>query len=195
MKKLLFVFLMFSFSSSYAQLQLEKGAKLAGAQLNLLVNDMYYTMFEFGSSGYEKYFGISIAPTYGVAVARNWIVGGQATLGIEGSKFNGGGIGYTANYLDTDFGLAPFTRLYLDITRNGKLKIFGAGALEFNIASQRVSYPGSVSTASSHYSKATINPSAGAGIAYFGRRISFDASMSTQALRIGVYKIIHSGKK
>lgn len=193
MKKLLLVFLLFSFSTSYAQLQLEKGAKLAGAQLNLLVNDMYYTMFEFGNRGYEKYFGISIAPTYGVAIKRNWIVGAQATLGIEGSTFNGWGSGYTTNYLYTDFGLAPFTRLYLDITRNGKLKIFGAGALEFNIASRRTSYSGG--GPASRLSKTTINPSAGGGIAYFGRRISFDASMSTQALRIGFYKVIRPRKK
>lgn len=194
MKKILLAFLMFSFSTSYAQLQLEKGAKLAGVQLNLLVNDMYYTMFEFGSSGYDKYFGISIAPIYGVAIQRNWILGAQATLGIEDSKFKGGGIAYGANYLYTDFGLAPFTRLYLDITRNGKLKVFGAGALEFNIATQRISYPGSAASTSRN-SKTTINPSAGGGIAYFGRRISFDASMSTQALRIGFYKIIRPRKK
>ncbi|MES2374389.1 MAG: hypothetical protein V4557_17565 [Bacteroidota bacterium] len=194
MKKLLLVFLMFSFSNSYAQLQLEKGAKLAGAQLNLLVNDMYYTMFEFGSKGYEKYFGISIAPMYGVAIKRNWILGAQATLGIEGSTFNGWGMGYTINYLYTDFGLAPFTRLYLDITRNGKLKIFGTGALEFNIASRKISFPDSP-TSTTHYSKTTINPSVGGGIAYFGRRISFDASMSTQALRIGFYKVISPRKK
>lgn len=194
MKKYLLIILTFSFSTSYAQLQLEKGAKLAGVQLNLLVNDMYYTMFEFGSSGYEKYFGISIAPIYGVAIQRNWILGAQATLGIEGSKFDAGGSSNTTKNLFTDFGLAPFTRFYLDMTRNGKLKVFGTGALEFNIASQRINYSGSVAPIS-HYSKTTLTPSAGGGIAYFGRRISLDLSMSTQALRVGFYKVLYRAKK
>jgi hypothetical protein len=192
MKKILLILLTCSLSTSYAQLQLEKGAKLAGVQLNLMVNDMYYTRLEFGSSGHDKYFGIGIVPTYAVALRRNWVVGAQATLGIETSKFDGGGTAYTANYLFTDFGLAPFTRLYLDLSGNGRLKVFGAGALEFNVASQRVTYPG---FSPSRFSKTSINPSVGGGIAYFGRSISIDLSMSTQALRIGFYRVIRSRKK
>jgi hypothetical protein len=80
MKKLLLIFLTFSLSTSYAQL-LRKRSKLAGAQLNLVVNDMYYTRFEFGSSGYDKHFGISIVPTYGCPT----------------TKLAGGGTGYTGN--------------------------------------------------------------------------------------------------
>jgi hypothetical protein len=190
MKKLLPIFLLFSLSTSYAQL--DKGAGLAGAQLNLVVNDMYYTALGFGSSGYEKHFAISIAPTYGYALQRNWLLGLQATLGFESSTFNGGGAAYTSNTLNTDFGLAPFTRLYLDVIKNGKLKVFGVGALEFNIASRRISYEvGSPA----RFSKTSINPSVGAGIAWFGRRTSFDISMSTQALRVGLYKVIQSRKK
>jgi hypothetical protein len=193
MKKLLLIFLMFSLSKSYAQL--DKGAKIAGGQLNLLVNDMYYTMLEFGSSGYEKYFGISLVPTYGYAIQRNWIVGAQATIGIERVKVNMGGGSYTYNQTYTDFGLAPFTRLYLDLTTDKKLKIFGVGALELNIASQVTSYPGGISSSSTRYSKTTVNPSLGGGVAYFGRRTSFDISMSTQALRVGFYKVIQARKK
>jgi hypothetical protein len=192
-KVLLLIVLILSLPTANAQL--EKGSKLAGAQLNLLVNDMYYTMFEFGSSGFDKYFGVSIVPTYGIAVQRNWIVGAQATLGIKTSKFDGGGAAYTANYLFTDFGLAPFTRLYLDITRKGKLKVFGAGALELNVASERISYSGSVTTSRTYRSKTTLTPSAGGGIAYFGKKISLDLSMSTTALRFGFYKVIPYHKK
>lgn len=191
MKKITLLLFTFSLSASYAQL--EKGTQLAGAQLNLMVNDMYYTKLEFGSSGYESYFGISIAPTYGYSVQRNWVLGVQATLGFESSRFTGGGVTYAARTLYTDFGLAPFTRLYLDITGKGKLKVFGAGALECNIASERTSYQdGSVV---SRFSKTTVHPSLGGGIAYFGRRTSFDLSMSTEALRVGFYKIIRSPKK
>lgn len=192
MKKLLPVFLMFLFSTSYAQL--EKKSRLAGAQLNLLVNDMYYTAFGFGSSGYEKHFSISIVPTYGLAIQRNWLVGIQATLGFETSKFDGGGSAYTSRTLSTDFGLAYFTRLYLDITKKGNLKVFGVGALEANIASRRTSYPSGAGS-SSRVSKTSINPSIGGGVAYFGQRTSFDLSMSTQALRFGFYKVIHPRKK
>lgn len=191
MKKIALI--VFTFSLSTSQAQLEKGTKMAGAQLNLLVNDMYYTMLEFGSSGYDRYFGISIAPTYGYAVQRNWVLGMQATIGFESSKFDGGGIAYSSKTVYTDFGLAPFTRLYLDITRKGKLKVFGAGALEYNIASKRISY--SNGSVASSFSKTTFHPSLGGGIAYFGRRTSFDLSMSTEALRIGFYKIIRSHKK
>ncbi|MEO8172433.1 MAG: hypothetical protein ABI581_05100 [Sediminibacterium sp.] len=193
MKKLFLILFVFSLTASNAQL--EKGSKLAGVQLNLIVNDMYYTKLGFGSSGYEKYFGVSIAPVYGVAVQRNWIVGGQATLGIESWKFNAGGSSYTSDNLSTDLGLAPFTRLYLDITKAGRLKIFGTAAVEFNIASRRTSYPSSVSSGSSSSSKTTLTPSAGGGIAYFARKISIDVSMSNTALRLGVYKVIPYRKK
>ncbi len=191
MKKLFPVLLMFVFSTSYAQL--EKGSKLAGVQLNLLVNDMYYTSLGFGNSGYEKYFGISLVPTYGYALHRNWLIGVQATVGFETSKFDAGGIPYTSRTLSTDFGLAPFTRFYLDLTRKGKLKVFGTGALECNIASQRISYSSGGSPG--RFSKTSLHPSLGGGIAYFGRRNSFDLSMSTQALRIGLYKVIGPHKK
>lgn len=194
MKKnlLLIIVSMFLLSTSYGQL--DKGSKIAGAQLNLVVNDMYYTALGFGSSGYQKHFGISLVPTYGYAIQRNWLLGVQATLGFNSEKFEGGSAYTSRTTLYTDFGLAPFTRLYLNITKNGKLKVFGVAALEFNIASQRVSYPDNV-IAQITYSKTSFNPSIGGGIAYFGRRTSFDLSMGTQAVRFGFYKVIRPGKK
>jgi len=192
MKKLILIFLTFTLSTSFAQL--DKGTKLAGGQLNLVVNDMYYTAFRFGNSGYEKYFGISIVPTYGYAIQRNWILGMQATFGIENLKFNGGGGAYTFNQQFTDIGLAPFTRLYLGITNNQKLKVFGVAALEFNIAMQKISYPDGFAP-TSHSSNTTLTPSVGAGIAYFGRKTSFDLSMTTTAVRVGFYKFLPYRKK
>ena len=113
MKKLLFILFLFVITTSNAQL--EKGSKLVGLQTNLMINDMYGTRLalSFGSSRHDL--GLNIVPTFGYALQRNWLVGAQATLGIESVKYKALPPGY--NHTDTyiDLGFAPFTRLYLDL--------------------------------------------------------------------------------
>jgi hypothetical protein len=171
-----------------ATAQLEKGTRLAGIQTNLLFNDYYNAglALSFGSSGHD--IGLNIIPTIGWALQRNWLVGAQATFGFESVKNSGLGPGldYTETYFD--LGIAPFTRLYLDLGKNGKLKAFGVAALELIHTNIKKDI-------SQSYTKNTAIASIGGGLAYFGKRTTIDLSMSTSALRLGIYRVIAFRKK
>lgn len=127
MKQLLFCILLVSTLS--VQAQLEKGAKLVGLQTNIMVGDIYYSYLTIDANSNESNYGLNLVPTIGWAIQRNWVIGGQATLGFLTGKNNQS----TGENISTyyDLGIAPFTRLYLDLTKNKKLKIFGMAAVEF----------------------------------------------------------------
>lgn len=168
--------------------QLEKGSKLAGIQTNLLFNDHYnaHLAFSFGSSGHD--IGLNIIPTMGWVLQRNWLIGAQAVFGLESVKNSvaGPGLEYSATYFD--LGIAPFTRLYLDLGKNKRLKAFGVAAMEFV-------YTHVKNPSYNVFSENSVNASIGGGLAYFGKRTVIDLSMSTSALRLGFYRVIASRKK
>lgn len=117
MKYLLF-FIFIIFITTTAQAQLEKGKKLVGVQTNLIAGDIYNTGLSLSSDQYASDFGLNLVPTYGWVIAHNWIIGTQATIGFarENHKLSG----YETNYTYWDLSIAPFTRLYVDITKNNK---------------------------------------------------------------------------
>lgn len=194
MKKPLLI--LFVFAAISAQAQLEKGAKLVGLQTNLILGDIYATnlTLDIGSNG--STYGINLVPTFGWAIQQNWVVGGQATLGFLREKIpytGGGGSGINKYY---DLGIAPFTRLYLDISRNKKWKVFGMASAE--LASTQIRYftegtqsPGLLYTSSNTQLKGSL----GVGLAYFGKRTSIDLNAAVTGLRLGVYRVIRAGKK
>jgi hypothetical protein len=194
MKKQILILILL-FIGIKAQSQLEKGAQMAGVQLPVMINDMYFTRLSFSSSPNERDFGISIVPGYSFAIERNWLVGVQATLGIETISYPKGNpfASYTKE-TDTDLGIAPFTRYYVDISKNMRWKIFGVAALEFNTGNSTYSYStGVASTTGSSFTTST--GSLGGGIAWFGKKVSLDVSMSTTALRLGIYRVFPGRKK
>lgn len=191
MKKLLLILALFSMVQGHSQL--EKGASLAGVQLNLAAHDMYGARLSFRTGFMEKSFGISIAPTFSWALQHNWLLGSFATLGIENATNKG--LGYSdQNILYTDLGLAAFTRYYVDISKNQKWKLFGLAALEMNTARSKISYDDNFGT-TMHRSNTTIMGALGGGVSYFAKELAFDLSMSTTALRFGIYKMFPAGKK
>lgn len=176
-----------------AHAQLEKGKHVVGVQLPLIVNDMYYTRLAFTTSSGNTDYGISINPTYAYVVEHNWLIGAQATLGIETLKYNdNSGLPRTESY--TDLGIAPFTRYYIDISKRGAFKIFGVAAIEFNTANSKFTFSNS-SSPNTGPSVSSTTGSLGGGIAWFGKKISIDASMSNTALRMGIYKVFPGKKK
>lgn len=192
MKKSILIFV-FVLTGIHAGAQLEKGRQLLGVQLPLITNDMYYTHLAFSTGSGGNDYGISINPTYGYAIEHNWVLGLQATFGIESlTNDNSNWTNNKETY--TDLGLAPFTRFYVDIQKKGKLKIFGMAAIEFNHANSRFTNraSGNSFTGPSGYS---TTGSLGAGIAWFGKKISLDASMSNTALRVGIYHVLQGRKK
>ena len=86
MKQLLFCILLVSTLS--VQAQLEKGAKLVGLQTNIMVGDIYYSYLTIDANSNESNYGLNLVPTIGWAIQRNWVIGGQATLGFLTGKNN-----------------------------------------------------------------------------------------------------------
>lgn len=187
MKKLFLLVLLFAALNSDAQLS--KGSQLAGLQFNLAVNDLYSVQFHAGTRG----FGLSGALTYGYAVADNWLAGAFVTIGYDRAKdpmFTT----YQTIYHSRDLGIAPFTRYYLDITTDKKLKFFGQAAVEINNVRIRNTYEGGTAPATTTYSSTGVAASIGGGLGYFGRKLCFDFSFTTQAMRFGLYKVIGAKK-
>lgn len=172
--------------SAAANAQLEKGNKLAGLQFDLVEGDIYYSYpaLSFGNN-FSRY-GFSVTPTYGVALERNWIVGGQATLGFLNRKTDYG-TNKSSNHF-SDLGIGPFTRLYLDLSRNGKFKLYGMGSLELSYHRHKARYEsgGSV-TSESVYTDGGLDATLGLGVGYFGSKIAVDLNVSALGLRMGFY--------
>jgi hypothetical protein len=188
MKNTLFLCIcMLTVTSVQAQSQLEKGKKLVGFQVNLIESDLYYThpALSFGST--TSSFGMNLIPTYAVALQRNWLVGGQATLGYNYYKYEDGGNTSVDKYFDA--GIGPFTRLYLDLLRNGKLKLFGNGSVELIYHKRQSSYNTTYSStpAITNQTETSLNAALGFGLAYFGNGLSVDMSISNLGLRMGFY--------
>lgn len=196
MKKFLLLFTLILSLQSKAQL--EKGARLAGLQTNLIIGDIYATTPDLYFSQNTKRYGLNLVPTLGWAVQRNWIIGGQATLGFWHERsvpLYSPGVNYQAdNYYD--LGIAPFTRLYLDISRNKKWKGYGLASIE--LATVQHAYKTSYQNGTSQTTKNSfvdLRGSLGLGLAYFGARMSIDLNAAITGLRLGVYKTIAPGKK
>jgi opacity protein-like surface antigen len=188
MKVLVFIFCLLA--NYTASAQLERGKHFAGLQAMVLGGDIYSTEFSAGSGSLESHYGINLAPTYGYAIFRNWLLGAAVTLGYSRKKtpdYFGGEIIHH-NY---DLGIGPFTRVYLDLSRNGRFKAFGVASVEFAMVKTRVEHPTSV-LRSSHTS---ITAAVGGGLGYFGRKTAFDLNISGVGIRFGVYKTFGRQKK
>ncbi len=194
MKKNILILLLILLSLT-SQAQLEKGAQIAGIQLPLIVSDSYFTQLKFSSSSTKKDFGISVAPTYAFAIDHNWLLGVQATLGIETISYSNSISSFTTLSKETytDLGIAPFTRYYVDVSKNKHLKIFGVAALEINTANTKYTYTNGSTNGGGSYT--TTNGSIGGGLAWFGKKVSVDVSMSTTAFRLGIYHLFPGSKK
>lgn len=157
--------------------QLEKGRHFAGIQTTLLNSDLYYTYLSIASNEIESAYGMNLVPTYGWAAARNWLIGVQANIGYLKSTMHSSKT-VTSYY---DLGIAPFTRLYLDLTRNHKLKVFGQLALEIAGTKSKDIY-------GTTRQGTEVVGSYGGGVSYFFNKLAVDLNISGAGIRLGVYK-------
>ena len=173
-----------------AHAQLDRGVHFGGVQTTLVAGDIYVASLRYGTSMGERSYAFSLTPTYGYAIARNWLVGAAATLGYSREK-EPAPPNYTAIVHDFDIGFAPFSRLYLDLTRRGRLKAFALGSIEFASTRTRLTYP----TYAGAYNNSKVVAAWGGGLGYFGRKTILDVNVSGVGIRLGVYKIFGVMKK
>lgn len=180
----------------HSQAQLEKGSRIVGLQTNLIIGDIYSTLPELSIGSTNKTYGLNLVPTMGWVVDRNWVIGGQATLGFWHEQntppYPGAG---TNIYNYYDFGIAPFTRLYLDITKNKKWKGYGLAAIEFANMQRFYTNKNLSGTSKSSDSYTNVKATVGIGFAYFGRKVAVDLNAAVTGLRLGVYKTFSPRKK
>ena len=125
-----------------AHTQLEIGSKLVGIQTNIMEGDIYASSLSLhiGKYANESYYGLNLVPTIGWARERNWVVGGQITPGFLRNKNSLSG--YESIHTYYDLGIAPFTRVYIDVTKNKKWKVFGMASAEIANSQTRSSING-----------------------------------------------------
>lgn len=180
----------------HSQAQLEKGSRIIGLQTNLMIGDIYSTLPELSIGSTNKTYGLNLVPTIGWVVDRNWVVGGQATLGFwheQNSPPYTGADTYVYNYYD--FGIAPFTRLYLDITKNKKCKAYGLAAIELANTQRFYTTKNQAGISKSSDSYTNVKATIGIGFAYFGRKVAVDLNAAVTGLRLGLYKTFGGRKK
>lgn len=201
MKKTQILLVLAIFIMSAANAQLEKGARLVGIQTNIAEGDLYYSSLMLRVNKDYKDLGINIVPTFGWVVEKNWVIGGQITAGSASysypSNWSGGvNIARTkSTYLD--LGIAPFTRYYIDITRNQKIKLFGMASMEIAYGRYKMQVKQNNGNIIATNSDNTVNldGSIGFGMAYFGKRGSLDLNLSNMGLRLGLYKVLPTNRK
>ncbi len=176
-----------------AHSQLEKGKILAGLQTNIIAGDISGTALAISSDDNSSQYGLNIVPTFGWAIQHNWVIGAQGMVGLL--RNNNQRSNPFVVCTDLDLGIAPFTRLYLDLVKDGRFKAFGMASLEFTYFTNRnnSSYGSFVSKSNSDDSQ--INGSLGGGLGYFGRKIVIDMNASKLGLRVGFYKTFGHSKK
>lgn len=184
-----------------ANAQLEKGTRLFGIQTNIAEGDLYYSSLMVRVNKDYKDLGLNIVPTFGWVIEKNWVIGGQITAGLARYSYpsnwsNGVYIARTSTTY-TDLGIAPFTRYYIDITRNQKIKLFGMASMELAYSRQKAQIKqnnGSI-LASNSDNTLNLDGSIGFGMAYFGKQGSLDLNLSNMGLRLGLYKVLPTNRK
>ncbi len=184
-----------------AQAQLEKGTRIVGLQTNIAEGDLYYSSLLLRVNKNYSDIGINIVPTFGWVVEKNWVIGGQVTMGWARDKYvsnwsNGVSVANThTNYVD--LGIAPFTRYYIDITRNQKIKLFGMASMElaYGRYKSQVKQNNGTIIATNSDNSVNLDGSIGFGMAYFGKKGSLDLNLSNMGLRLGLYKVLPTTRK
>jgi opacity protein-like surface antigen len=185
--KSLFSFLLLLLTGAAAHAQLEKGRHFLGGQTTLLTGDIYNTYLAINSTSPEKEYGINLVPTYGWAAARNWLIGVQTQIGYSHLHTSYSYPSSESNNYYYDLGVAPFTRLYLDIAAKGRFKIFGMAAVEFAWTKANTKdYQGNQVEL---WRNSAVHGTIGGGLAYFTKKdLSIDLNISAVGIRFGVYK-------
>jgi len=208
------IFMAFAFAASlHSNAQTvsptEKGNRMYGVGILLTDSDLYGAYTDISYSKDDKSAGLNIAPDYGWFVQRNWLIGTQLNIGYHKSKseYNHGSpsnMQFGKNehsYLN--YGLAPFTRYYVDLGKRDRVKLFASAAIAFFNENYKYngettySQPGGglvTSKISINENNFNIRGSIGFGVALFGRAGNIDLHVSNAGLYVGFHKTIFGRK-
>ncbi len=165
---------------------IEKGDKFFGIQTNLAYTDLYATYFDLSINKYQSRVGFHIAPTMQWAIEKNFVLGTALHLGYNSEKTK-----YESSFSPNqstvlDIGVNAFSRYYIDILRNKKLKFFGLGGVHISYSSWENKY----AAPSNNYSENELvaRGSLGFGLAYAGSKGMIDMNISNAGFFLGFHK-------
>lgn len=169
----------------------EKGRKVFGVELGIAGGYPINSVTELSISKNEKYYGLLIIPSYGKFVETNWVIGGQAILGFNNSRYsynNGTQTDYNKSK-SSDFGLAPFTRYFVPLGKRNVVSIFGQASLPILYSSyySESSWPGTPRSIKDE-SELRIIGTIGLGVSLNGRFGSLELNANTTGLYVGFHK-------
>ena len=179
--------------SNLSAQSIDKGDKFFGLQTNLAFTDIYSTYLDLSLTKNVKRAGFHIAPTMQWAIQKNFVVGTALHVGYNSEKTN---YNYTFTYSPKesevfDLGLNAFSRYYIDILRNKKLKFFGLAGVHLSYASWSNIYTTPANNNSE--SELVARGSLGFGLAYASKKGMIDLNVSNAGLFLGIHKRL--GKK
>ena len=187
----------------------EKGNRMYGVGVLLTHSDLYGAYTDISYSKNDKSGGLNIAPDYGWFVQRNWLIGMQLNIGYHKARYEYM-YGSTTNSEFSknensyfNYGLAPFTRYYVDLGKKNRVKLFASAAIAFFNEKHKsnnesiYTQPGGVMTiirSGINETNFNIRGSIGVGVALFGRAGNIDLHASNAGLYVGFHKTIFGRK-
>jgi hypothetical protein len=192
----LMTILAYNFVQSQA---IDKGDKFFGLQTNLASTDLYYTYLDLSLSKNEKRVGFHLAPTWQWAVENNFVVGTAAHVGFnsEKSNFNFSFPSNEYKFEALDLGVNAFSRYYIDVIRNKKLKLFGLAGIHVAYSSWKSNYTNiGWPNNSSSTNETFVRGSIGFGAAYASKKGMIELNISNAGFFLGIHKKLkgRSGK-
>jgi hypothetical protein len=117
---------------------LKKGSKAVNVQLGIAGGYPLGSVTALDISDENKYYGLLVLPSYGSFVKKNFMIGASAILGFTNYQYSSFDYSssvsqppvkrdYKTNY--SDFGIAPFARYYVQLSRRNVVNIFLQGSL------------------------------------------------------------------
>ncbi len=180
-----FIFCSILCTSVFAQ-GIQKGDKFFGLQTNLAYTDLYSTYLDLSLTKNVKRAGFHMAPTMQWAIEKNFVFGTALHVGYNSEKTN---YNFTYSLKESevfDLGLNAFSRYYIDILRNKKLKFFGLAGVHLSYASWSNTYTTPANNNSE--SELVARGSLGFGLAYAGSKGMIDMNISNAGLFLGFHK-------
>ncbi|NCI47963.1 outer membrane beta-barrel protein [Sediminibacterium soli] len=171
--------------TAVAEAQLSPRTWVIGAQTTVINADFYdtYPVLQPGNTGFN------LVPSVYYAISTNWLAGLELQVGYSAAKQTSAGGVVTRTHV-TELGIAPVSRFYIDITPNGRLKLFGMAGMAFQ--TERIVDHFTYNKTTTRITDQTAF--FGGGINCVLRKWMVDVNASAMGLRAGVYRVL-GGKK
>ena len=188
----------------------DRGSKAINIQLGVAGGYPINSITELDISSNNKRYGLLALPSYGWFVERNLMLGASAIVGFNYNSSSFNSFDYSTNPprpaevknvgSGSDFGVAPFMRYYIPLSRRNVVSLFGQGSLpliysRYRYTNSLQTAQGVVSSSMSREEGLKLIGSVGLGVSVNGRFGSFEVNANNTGLYVGFQKYFSPKKK